>query len=61
MITSKDFETATSFSCGSAQSNAEQPKETTLVAAMGELASGNLATRTTKQVDKIPPLRQGGR
>ncbi len=60
MITSKDFETATSFSCGSAQANTEKPKETTLVAAMGELTSDNSA-RTMKQSDKIPPMRQGGR
>ena len=61
MITSKDFETATSFSCGSAQANTEKPKETTLVAAMGELTSSNSTTRTSKQSDKIPPMRQGGR
>lgn len=61
MITSKDFETATSFSCGSAQANTEKPKETTLIAVMEELTTGNHGVQTAKQSDKMPPLRQGGR
>ena len=38
MTSSIDFKEATAFACGTPERNAEKPKETTLVAAIAEMA-----------------------
>lgn len=38
MTSSIDFKEATAFACGTPERNAQKPKETTLVAAIAEMA-----------------------
>lgn len=46
MTSSIDFKEATSFACGTPQRNAEQPKETTLTAAMTEMSTSSVKRET---------------
>ena len=56
MTGSIDFKEATLFTCGTPKRNAEQPKETTLAAAIQELNSQS-ATREAKNIST--PTKEG--